>query len=292
MFKTLVQLIVVGFVMVGCGGGGSSDSYVAAFSDSYSPVYAVDDNGNDTALYWKYKVNDGKPINVTAYGISMQMDAGYATISIDENHANKKAVISGDISGYESSYGINFSGNYNMTENASIVNDAGSVLVNQSQVNMDMTISGNGETAVISIDGSTNYDNPYKLFLDSDTLDIYGVGYSESDTYTGTLTGQINMTGSDTEYFEETFYGSDEWTIVNTMDSMFVQGKTYSNIVVVERVTDVPDIQNIGSTERVTITYWMAKGIGMIKASNYANVLGERVDYELIETNLKVNTES
>ncbi len=89
------------------------------------------------------------------------------------------------------------------------------------------------------------------------------------------------------ENFSEQVISTDRWEITDYKDSVTVNGKVYNDIVVVKRVTEIPDISN-GYTrmDTLTITYWVAKGVGMVKGFGYLKIMNQQLDIELIETNL------
>ncbi len=77
------------------------------------------------------------------------------------------------------------------------------------------------------------------------------------------------------------------WKITDIKSEAIVSGITYNDVVVVEKYTKVPNITgNHVTMESVTIKYWVAKGIGMIRGYGYFNLLGEQLDVELVQTNL------
>ena len=78
---------------------------------------------------------------------------------------------------------------------------------------------------------------------------------------------------------------SDRWTVLEKLSTMTVQGKNYSNVVKLSRQTRVPDFS--GNLTTVTMYYWVAKGVGMIRGEGVYRVLNvDNVVYELVETNL------
>lgn len=119
------------------------------------------------------------------------------------------------------------------------------------------------------------YDHPYlEQFLGRPDLGTLPVGFA--------TTVQANAT--------ETFSGSDEtqspngaqitqnWNITNIYPTMTLQGKTYSDVIEATK-KDHP--------EGPISTFWVAKGIGVIKVSRPAyNLNGVIITLELKETNL------
>jgi hypothetical protein len=74
------------------------------------------------------------------------------------------------------------------------------------------------------------------------------------------------------------------WEIIDKQNRITVMGKEYQNVVVVKRTTLMPsDIDNL---KDATLTYWVAKGIGMVNGIGQYELMGEPLTIELIETNL------
>jgi hypothetical protein len=69
---------------------------------------------------------------------------------------------------------------------------------------------------------------------------------------------------------------------------MEAAGRTYNNVVVVDRQTVLPDISVTVSTGATSlpVRYWVAKGVGMIKGEGPYRIMGQSVAVELLETNL------
>ena len=64
---------------------------------------------------------------------------------------------------------------------------------------------------------------------------------------------------------------------------------TYTNIVEVERTTVVPDADSKTSSgyKTAAITYYVAKGIGWVKAKGLYNIYGKDLEVTLVSTNLE-----
>ena len=129
---------------------------------------------------------------------------------------------------------------------------------------------------------------------DSGTIAVLGTDPAEDrtilrvgrTTMIGTLEG-INTggLGADVTPIDEMTMVSNVWTIVARHTTFTVRGVEYLDVV---EVTHDASIANplTGALEPTTITYWVARGIGMIRATNLVNLFGVRPVWELIETNL------
>ena len=78
---------------------------------------------------------------------------------------------------------------------------------------------------------------------------------------------------------------NDTWTVLEKLPSMTVQGKTWNNVVKLSLQTKMADVS--GQLTPVTMLYWVAKGVGMIRGQGVFRVVNvDDVIYELTDTNL------
>jgi hypothetical protein len=168
--------------------------------------------------------------------------------------------------------------------------DSDRTLMKNETLNLYMNLSAYGETVGMDIHAAMTFNEPIEWFLDNSYLDDLPYGmYGGQGRISGHLNGYVRISGdySDYESFSEPVVYSDTWEIINKIDSYTVNGMTYKNIVVVRRNTQFPDYFDPHSFEQVTMTYWVAKGIGMIKGRGQFQMFGKPLDIELVETNLQ-----
>jgi len=278
-------LIVLPFLIAGCGGG--SDSYVTASSRSFSPIQATGSDGSEVPLYWKYEVNNGSTILAELPGGSaIGIDFDHILVNIDSSGQARTVSADGLLSGFVN--GVAFNGSVNLSDKELLEKSDTRTLINSTDLKLNLVVKAQGETAAIGITANAQMSTPIEWFLDNDSLESLGVGYVQNETSLGTVTGSLDITGIDKESFSEDISSSDSWAIMEYKATATVNGKTYNNVVVVERITEIPDVSNgFVKMDTVTITYWVAKGVGMIKGVGFFDILGQRVDVELIETNLE-----
>ena len=283
----LVGVIALGLMTIvgtgGGGGGGSKTAYEPASSESFSPVLAQDEEGNPTKLYWKYQVNQGKPLVLEEMGEEIIFNFGKLVLTIDPNDLQRTAKFSGDISGYAS--GIFKSG---VSENITL--DGATTFFNDEIFDVYIDLYAEGERAEITFRLSTEFDDPIEWFLDRNDLDELWIGYIYNESVSSISEASWSWnTDGDQDSDHESAYGTVEnkWKIVGIEDSMIVQGKEYSDIVKVERETVIPSYYDSSGSEECTITYWVAKGVGIIKSFGEFTFLDEPLTLELIETNLQ-----
>lgn len=280
--KFLLFIIILGFGIIGCGGGGGGGSdFNTATSASFSPMLATDSAGNTTKLKWVYRVNDGNPVNTYSDGMLMSLDSDDITLIVDPSNNKMMARLSGRLSG-------DVAGSYVADINEDLSFIGGSTYVNRTNLKTTMKISVEGESVSVVVDLLTTFTPAGEWFLDRDDLDQLAIGYEYStESFEAYVTGTLQISGYGTTPID--FYGdqADRWKVTGKQDSITVQGTTYYNIVEVTRHTKIPDAYGTG-TEDATYIYWVAKGIGWVKAFGHFRFQDEPLDVELVDTNLVV----
>ena len=307
-YLTLLCIIVLGMVVaIGSGGGDSSgdlktpqraDQYDAATSTSFSPVRATTDSGESTELFWKYEINEGEPLDVYDRGISLAFDFKPLILTINPLDMERYAEIEGDVSGIADVYGDEYkvSGDYYSDAVEELDSLDESTMVDSSKITLDMKMKMAGESVKIYMDLDIDFNTPCEWFLDRENLDALPVGYAYSSrgTVYGTASGTLEITGAVEEEvaIDENVTSAEKWTILEKLDFYVVRGKTYANVIKVQRDTYVPSAGLSGfDGERTVMYYWVAKGIGMIKGVGQWRVMGEPLEIELMETNLVLDSE-
>jgi len=157
------------------------------------------------------------------------------------------------------------------------------------RLRMIFNLTAAGASAYINIDATATPDEPWEWFLDRDDLDSLPVGFSETQNLEVAVSGLLTVGGTGlpntTESLTAVESSSDTWRIVSHQASITVLGKQYTDIVVVDRDTLGVDPQT-GESVPVTIRYFVARGIGFVKAENLLSFLTAPLHWELADTNL------
>ena len=286
LFVRIMLIIILGLGILGCsggGGGGDGSDFNTVTSASFSPMLATDSEGNSAKLNWVYRINGGNPWETYTEGVLLTLNFDDISLTVDPSKNKMTAEISGKISG-------DASGSYvaNINEDLSFV--GGSTYISSSNLEMTMRISADGESGKVVAELLSTFSPAAEWFLDREDLDQLDIGYTHSpDDFEAYVTGSLEI--SDYGSFPIDYYGYqvDRWEITGKQDSITVQGKTYFNIVEVTRYTEIPDVYGNGS-EDATYVYWVAKGIGWVKASGHFRFQNEALDVELVDTNLVVES--
>ena len=251
---------------------------------SFSPILLADGAGGYQTLTWQYRINQGNPVSADLEGISLNMSFNDLYMQIDPANMTRTASVNGSLSG-------DVSGSVSLKVSDTLSSYGETTLVSSEELTLDMTMSAYGESLGILLDSNVDFSNPYEWVLERSDLDQLPVGTTfspgEGSAY---VSGAITISGDYSDYipFSDSLSGgADTWTITDHVEQMVVSGKTYDNIVVVERKTEQPTLAG-GAIEVLpfTITYWVAEGIGMIKGTGQYQVLGESLNIELVSTNL------
>ncbi|MBS0448376.1 MAG: hypothetical protein JSR59_20815 [Proteobacteria bacterium] len=287
-------LLFAAAILAGCGGGSSSSddtgggtAYAAAVSTSFSPTVAKDQatGAQDVPLHWVYAVNNGQPITVSVSGVSASLSVPSIEVKLAPTDLKRVATISGPVSGDVS--GTSYSGNVALTVEDDLVQSNGTTASSREALGIDLSLSAGGESGTVQ--GNVTVDHlspPYEWFLDRSDLDQLAVGYTTTISSSGVTNANIAITdASPIVVTNAPVTVTDRWTVVAKLDTLSVRGKAYTDVVQLTRETSLPDAS--GNLVPVTIQYWVAKGVGMVKGVGVYNILNSAdVVYELTETNL------
>ena len=273
-----------------CGDGIDQDcdghdlSCESANATSFSPITKRDSTGNLVPLNWLYRVNNGT-MQIDVEGLPLNFNFSNIQLSINPNTLIRQGNLSGTISGVASG---NFSAAF--IENLSSFN--GKTLVDAQDVEIDLTLTAEGESVGIAIDVNTDWYTPVEWFLDRNDLDQLPINftYDETGFISGNAYAEVKITGDYrfSNSFSSAISSAEKWKITGHLSTMIVNGTWYHDIVEVTRYTVVPEYVNGSIQEKdAQIIYWVARGIGMLKSIGHFTFLGRPLTVELVSTNLK-----
>jgi hypothetical protein len=240
-------------------------------------------SATNQSFTWRYRVNNGQPLQTVIEGITLNVNYNDIALSINYGDMVRTGSFSGTFSGEAN-------GSFSADFMEDLEKDSDRTLIKNETINAHINLSAYGETVDMDMHTVTTYNEPIEWFLDSSFLDELPSGmYGGQEKIGGHSNGYISVSGdySDYESFSKPIVSSNNWEIVNKLDSYTINGITYKNIVIVRRNFKIPDFSNPFSSQQVTATYWVAKGIGMIKGSGHYQMFGKPLDIELVETNLQ-----
>ena len=281
-------------LLAGCGGGGgagtgadssASSTYSAATSASFSPTTAKAANGQNVALHWVYAVNGGQPISANVGAVSFGVSVATAEVKLDPTDLKRTVSMSGNVTA--SSAGESFGGTFTATIGEDLSQATGKTLVTGSSARVNVTISNGIDSGSADLTAAvTGITPPAEWLPDRESLDQMAIGFTTTIASAGTLNGTVTITDTSPIILSNQKTSlSDRWTVLEKLASMNVRGRTYTNIVKLSRQTVAPDFS--GKLVPVTIFYWVAKGVGMIKGQGVYRVLNnDAVVYELVDTNV------
>lgn len=293
-FILAALMAMVFMVMGGCGGGGDgggggsssesgggnnsgatgtvSNQTVSSPSNSYFPTDAVNSSNQPVSVNWKYvlsgsqTVTSAKGVNYTLQNYEMAYDPATNkftetyTVSGSGNGVSATRTDSGNMQL------ISLNGNKYVKEGVKTSSGQGTVNGN--------SVAGLGSSVI------TTFESPYlEYFIMRSSLGSLSTGYSTTISASGTIKF-IDSRGATTT---QSGQSTSKWTIANKYPSMAVQGVTYNDVIEIKQEEISYDI-----TPR-TITVWLAKGIGIIKAINWDDYMMNGTNYlpiELKSTNL------
>jgi hypothetical protein len=294
LYRLLWTLVPSCMGLLACGGGGGDSAgagapvgYVAASSASFAPTSAKDraTGAQAVAVHWVYAVNDSQPVRADLLGVSIGITFNPIEARLEAGSTQRIVTLQGAIAG--SANGTAFTGGYSALVTEDMTVSAGKTAFNTLTSVIDVTLAGGGESATGKVTTNIGGFTPaYEWFLDRAALDQLPIGTVQTITSSGKA--DFNITVTDEVPIVKTNQPvavNDRWTVLEKLPSMTVRGKTYTNVVKLSLQTRVPDLS--GTLTTVTMYYWVAKGIGMIRGQGIYRVLNiDNVVYELVETNL------
>ena len=287
--RLLFLVVPTCMALVACGGGGGAGdapaTTVTASSMSFSPTTAKASSGQNVALHWVYAVNNGQPVTANLLGVTIGITVSTSDVKLDPTNLQRLATMQGTVAG--SANGTAFSGAYSAAIGEDLVLSAGKTLFKNQSAEVNLTLSGGGESAAAKLTAKVGAFAPaYEWFLDRETLDQLPVGHVQTVTSAGAVDFNITLTGeAPIIKSNQPTTVSDRWTVLEKLPTMVVRGKSYANVIKLSRQTRVPDFS--GNLTNVTAYYWVAKGVGMIRGQGIFRILNiDDVVYELTDTNL------
>lgn len=265
----------------------------SAFSQSFSPITALNGLGNPVTLSWRYRVKN-KPVrfNQIVSGASLKMAFGFSdiTLTIDPSTLERNAALRGNVNG--SVQGTSFSGKFNARVTENIQLSAGKTLVDNDKMNMNIILTAMGQSVNLKVNANIVFDTPAEWFLDRNDLNTLPIGYFYGGQGVGgSVDGYVKISipgeGTSTQNFSDYVSSPETWLIVDWKDSMVVMGNEYFNVVVVDRQTVIPDYADPYGNKSVTIRYWVAQGVGMIRGEGQFSFGGKPLIIELVSTNFQ-----
>lgn len=283
----LLSILSVCATLAACGGSSDEEpntgnitagtQYVAATSNSFSPNLAKDANNNATPVYWKYRINEGKPINTLETGTNVSAVINDFELSFDPISSTRAVHLEGQISG-------DAVGSIHIDSEESIVISEGTTSIRNQNISAKIAMQGTN----IDFSSNSEFQPPFaEWFIDREELDTLEldqdfISHASAQTRASLVVNNQPLTNGETLTTET----NETWRLIEKLPSYTVLDNTYKNVIRVSRSTSVPNPYT-GTSKEVTMTYWVAKGIGMIKGIGQFPIL-DRTDLvvELLETNL------
>ena len=255
-------------------------------TSSFSPVFVKDETGKPQTLTWTYMVNGGNSMAVEDDDLGdMTIKCGDLKVTVNPlaktRESSLPVSISGDTKG---------SATAKFTESLEDLGD--SVNVGNQQVGIGMNLSEEGLKVSVSVQMLTQFSPGLEWFLDRSDLDQLGVGYERNNETQGATTGSVKVSipvlnvvvpvyKSDIKKLDYSGSVPDRWVIVDVLDRFQVGWVEYRDVAVVERTTQVPKGDTGGTMEETVMTYWVAKGVGMVKGVGQYQFMGQPLEIEL-----------
>jgi len=265
---------------------------------SFSPISMNKDNGKPLKLQWTYIINNGQPIVLTGpllQGLdSVRLKFGNLLLTIDPKTLQRTAKITGHLVARLGARTAGGRFSMKIVENL-LSGDEGKILISDETADFKVSIAAGGVTARIVADLVAQISPPYEWFLDRNDLDTLGIGYVYSASAPVTLNFQgsvcAKMFGrSECRDLDDSSIASPErWEVKQYYDHYQVGNRLYANVVEVTQDTVLPvfDGSTVNSQE-TTVTYFVAKGVGMIQGQGQYQFSNEALPIQLRSTSIVI----
>ncbi|NCD34187.1 MAG: hypothetical protein EOL87_12340 [Spartobacteria bacterium] len=249
-------------------------------SDCYFPLFAEDISSSSSSFSWNYSVNGGQPLSFDGSSISAQPFT--VTSSPMSFLCTRSGTITGTSSGEDSG-----TVSSSLAESYAKVNGKTVLNTSTTMVQSDTTARDGTRTIGILTMTRTPSSGAAELLILKKTLADYSVGYTETVPFSMDVAVQITtQRGSDTESWggESVTSLTETWTVKAKPAIRTVSGTTYRDVICVERLTKT--LNENAELVSVTITYWLAKGVGVIESSGEYPCYGTLVPIALTSSQL------
>jgi len=287
--------------IIGCGGSGNDDNSL----NSVASAAAIDINGKSFRPVGKVSLADGSdvPVAVRRYVLTngnegntirarvpnvatYTLENSVVTITSDEVAGTRSTVFSGNMR-IDSSV-VTATGLYSqlLVENY-IRTESGQIAYTGFDLNsrLDVRDASGPIGAVLTLDSV--YNEPVVDFLSrNDLADLVGTTEQVIAAGTADLTITVTADGeSETQRNSERVDGVVvSYTVQEFLDEFEVQGRVYQNVLVVDVLADQLNVET-NRLEPTTSTYYLAQGLGIIRADNLNNFYGASLSWQLTEVN-------
>jgi hypothetical protein len=276
----------------GCAASGDAeDSGSLVHSDSFSPsTGALSDGRAAERLWWTYLIHDGQPLQVSQAGADVTFDFGLAELVIEPHKNLRTLEVSASIA--SSAPGIFVQGTMDLRieDQLQLGAGSGSGFVSE-RLLMTERLTAGDQSLELSLDLHVIPSRPFDWAVDRADLGQHPIGTTFEMMTDVVVGGSIaldeNGEKRQSRIEDTTLTVSDVWTVVGNRESMTVDGVEYTDIVDIERRAPAANPMT-GTLEQRTVTYSVAKGVGLVHATNLAALpVAADLTWQLQGTNLQ-----
>jgi hypothetical protein len=277
--------------LLGCAAGGDAHAAAALVrSDSFSPSTGELSDGRPAdKLWWTYLIHDGEPVHVMQAGVDVTFDFGVAEMVIEPQKNLRTVEVSANITSTAPGAVVQGTMDLRVEDQLRLGAGPGTGFVSQ-RLLMTERLSGEGESLELSLDLHATPSTPFDWVVDRADLGVHPIGTTFEMITDVVVGGSIaldeNGEKQQRRIEDTTVTVSDVWTVIGSREAMIVDGVEYRDIVDVERRAPATNPMT-GTLEQRTVTYSVAKGVGLVHGTNLASlpVAGD-VTWQLLDTNL------
>jgi hypothetical protein len=262
----------------------------SVISESFSPFDGrlKDDDSAAEQLWWKYRINQGKPLTTSMDdGVSTLIEFDDQLIVIDPSEMTRSTTVEARIRTSDNSQ----SGTIAVEETVNLEIGQTTRLISQRMIVKTNATTDRGTVSEIR-DLRSEMDPPMEWVLDRNDLDESDPGdILHKQTYEIRVSGSVDSTIDGQREIRHldaaVSTATSVWTVVDKHESLSVQGNDYANVIEIQFESGMFSSEDSEDVEIIEI-YWVAKRVGIVKSIStipLSNLTGN-IPIELVDTNL------
>jgi hypothetical protein len=288
MRRTIGSTLAFGWLaLMGCDGGGPEHVAPSVRSPSFSPTTGTTADGAPAAeLWWRHRLHRGMAWPIDVNGTPGTMKLGDRLTRVIDGGTRRISTLEGDLTSGTGADRLTLHTTQRFDEilmrgpPAAVV----STMLDQEQ---NSTPAGIPPLNLV-LTSMSMPAMPLVDFGDRADLDQVPVGpLGEATVMTATSIAVTTTSGGTPNTIAMTLRSSDHtrWTILEQLPSLTVLGETYARVVKVQVDVESTDLDT-SEVSSAANTFWLAAGIGIVRAEQVASPVVDPIPVDLADTNL------
>lgn len=264
-----------------------SDAAVAS-SASYFPVPE-----GSQVFTWDYSVNGGNPVGGQVDDVELFLSFSKYSVRFSGRDLLQNSTMEADATGRVLVDGFYYPivGVLTGAESSQFVRDDLGVYLDDSSINLSLAFSVVGNSFLVNASANTNVigellvNLPWRADLYQLPVGTVYEQWASGGWVSGTYEVWANDFLEDRQNFSTPFYPAIRYELIDKIPLYILQGRSYSDVVVIRASVHSPDPFG-GPSEDLETEMWLAPGVGLIRSRQEEPVLNDPVELILTHTNL------